>query len=133
MQTKVSLYQGNRLRNNREQKTRKNGFYSTKFGEDRHATLAMTERRSHYQHLNRVTARNEAVLLSVSDCPAVYTAIHFKQSPPGNHDAEGDKLFSQYIKDKTGSDFVFITKYPTAKRPFYAMHELTQQANLLTL
>ena len=67
--------QGNRLRNNREQKTRKNGFYSTKFGEDRHATLAMTERRSHYQHLNRVTARNEAVLLSVSDCPEARVAL----------------------------------------------------------
>ena len=59
-----------------------------------------------------------------------------KQSPPGNLDAEGEKLFSQYVKDKTGSDFVFITKYPAAKRPFYAMpdsqnNELTNSFDLL--
>ena len=33
------------------------------------SVIAMTEGRTHYQHLNRVTARNEAVFFSVSDCP----------------------------------------------------------------
>lgn len=28
---------------------------------------------------------------------------------------------SEYIKKTTGSDFVFVTHYPTSKRPFYAM------------
>jgi nondiscriminating aspartyl-tRNA synthetase len=34
---------------------------------------------------------------------------------------EEEVLISKYIKEKTGNDFVFITNYPEAKRPFYTM------------
>lgn len=34
---------------------------------------------------------------------------------------EEEKLLSQLIKEVTGSDFVFVTHYPSRKRPFYAM------------
>jgi nondiscriminating aspartyl-tRNA synthetase len=34
---------------------------------------------------------------------------------------EEEKLLSQLIKEETGSDFVFVTHYPSRKRPFYAM------------
>jgi len=34
---------------------------------------------------------------------------------------EEEKLLSQLIKKETGSDFVFVTHYPSRKRPFYAM------------
>ncbi len=44
-----------------------------------------------------------------------------KKSPVGNIDAEGEILFSQYVKEKYDSDFVFITKYPASKRPMYTM------------
>ncbi|MBC2581843.1 aspartate--tRNA(Asn) ligase [Clostridium sp. DJ247] len=44
-----------------------------------------------------------------------------KKSPVGNIDAEGEAIFSKYIKEKYDSDFVFLTKYPVAKRPMYAM------------
>lgn len=47
-----------------------------------------------------------------------------KKSPVGNIDAEGEKIFSKYIKDEYGSDFVFLTDYPVSKRPMYTMpHE----------
>ncbi|GAA0177993.1 aspartate--tRNA(Asn) ligase [Clostridium sediminicola] len=47
-----------------------------------------------------------------------------KQSPPGNLDGEGEKLFSKYVKDEYGCDFVFLTEYPISKRPMYTMpHE----------
>ena len=47
-----------------------------------------------------------------------------KQCPPGNLDADGEKIFSKYVKEKYGSDFVFLTEYPISKRPMYAMpHE----------
>ncbi|MDK2919466.1 MAG: nondiscriminating aspartyl-tRNA synthetase [Candidatus Petromonas sp.] len=44
-----------------------------------------------------------------------------KKSPVGNIDAEGEALFSQYVKEKYNSDFVFLTKYPASKRPVYTM------------
>lgn len=34
---------------------------------------------------------------------------------------EEEKLLCELIAEKTGSDFVFVTHYPAAKRPFYAM------------
>lgn len=34
---------------------------------------------------------------------------------------EEEKLICKWIKEKMGSDFVFITSYPSKKRPFYAM------------
>lgn len=34
---------------------------------------------------------------------------------------EEEKLLAEYIYEETGSEFVFVTNYPTEKRPFYAM------------
>jgi nondiscriminating aspartyl-tRNA synthetase len=36
-------------------------------------------------------------------------------------DPEGERLVSQYIKEQTGSEFVYITDYPWEKRPMYTM------------
>ncbi|HWT75827.1 MAG TPA: aspartate--tRNA(Asn) ligase [Mobilitalea sp.] len=36
---------------------------------------------------------------------------------------EEEKLLYELIKKETGSDFVFVTHYPTKKRPFYAMED----------
>lgn len=36
-------------------------------------------------------------------------------------DPEGEKLAGKYVKEKLNSDFVFITHYPQADRPFYTM------------
>jgi nondiscriminating aspartyl-tRNA synthetase len=49
---------------------------------------------------------------------------------------EEERLISQYAKDKWDADFVFVTHYPSAKRPFYAMNdpmrpELTLSFDLL--
>ena len=49
---------------------------------------------------------------------------------------EEEKLLSQLIKEETGSDFVFVTHYPSRKRPFYAMdneenQEVTESFDLL--
>ncbi|MEE1032021.1 MAG: aspartate--tRNA(Asn) ligase [Ruminococcus sp.] len=35
---------------------------------------------------------------------------------------EEEKLLSELVWKETGSEFVFVTHYPTAKRPFYAMN-----------
>jgi nondiscriminating aspartyl-tRNA synthetase len=34
---------------------------------------------------------------------------------------EEEKLLSELIKKRTGSEFIFVTHYPSKKRPFYAM------------
>ena len=34
---------------------------------------------------------------------------------------EEEKLLCRLIREKTGSEFVFVTHYPSRKRPFYAM------------
>lgn len=36
---------------------------------------------------------------------------------------EEEKLLCNLIREKTGSDFVFVTHYPSSKRPFYAMED----------
>jgi nondiscriminating aspartyl-tRNA synthetase len=37
---------------------------------------------------------------------------------------EEEKLLCEIIKKKTGSEFVFVTHYPSRKRPFYAMEDM---------
>lgn len=39
----------------------------------------------------------------------------------GDLDPEGEVLVSRYVKEKYGSDFVFLTHYPQSKRPMYTM------------
>lgn len=36
---------------------------------------------------------------------------------------EEERLLCELVKKKTGSEFVFVTHYPSAKRPFYAMED----------
>lgn len=41
----------------------------------------------------------------------------------GDFEPEEEKLLSEIIKKKTGSEFIFVTHYPSKKRPFYAMDD----------
>lgn len=74
--------------------------------------------------------------LELEEARRILLRRYEKQSPPGNLDPEGERLISDHVKKEAGSDFVFITKYPVAKRPFYAMpdkqkSELTNSFDLL--
>jgi nondiscriminating aspartyl-tRNA synthetase len=42
---------------------------------------------------------------------------------PYDLEPEEELLIGQYYKEETGSDFVFVTHYPSKKRPFYAMDD----------
>lgn len=45
-----------------------------------------------------------------------------KEGKPGiGLNTEAERLISEYVFNETGSEFVFITKYPLSERPFYAM------------
>lgn len=45
---------------------------------------------------------------------------------------EEEKLLSEIIKKRTNSDFVFVTHYPTKKRPFYAMEDVNNPSETLS-
>ncbi|MBQ7227284.1 MAG: aspartate--tRNA(Asn) ligase [Clostridia bacterium] len=54
----------------------------------------------------------------------------------GDLDPDGERLISEYVKEKYGSDFVFIIDFPTKSRAFYSMKkeddpELTKTYDLL--
>ena len=59
--------------------------------------------------------------ISLTDAQDILLKEFGKKSPVGNIDADGEKLFAKYVKDKYQSDFVFLTKYPASKRPVYTM------------
>ncbi|HBH13767.1 MAG: Aspartyl-tRNA synthetase [Clostridiales bacterium 38_11] len=59
--------------------------------------------------------------ITLSDAQSILLEKFGKKSPVGNIDAEGEKIFAQYVKDEYHSDFVFLTKYPASKRPLYTM------------
>lgn len=49
-------------------------------------------------------------------------------------DPEGERLIGEYVKERYGSDFVFLTHYPQSKRPMYTMpaeNGLTHSFDLL--
>ena len=51
-------------------------------------------------------------------------------------DAEGERLLGEIVKEKYGSEFVFVTLFPEQKRPFYHMkqendHSVTKSFDLL--
>jgi len=86
-----------------------------------------------FDHLNE-TCKNHLKILGIelpkinkiprvplSEAQKILLEEYDKKSPIGNIDAEGEALFSKYIKEKYDSDFVFLTKYPASKRPMYTM------------
>lgn len=46
-----------------------------------------------------------------------------KMKNPFDLEPEEEVLIGQYAKEEWGSDFVFVTHYPSKKRPFYAMDD----------
>lgn len=44
---------------------------------------------------------------------------------PNDLEPEEEQLIGRYFKEEYGSDFVFVTHYPSKKRPFYAMDDPT--------
>lgn len=81
-----------------------------------------------FEHINKVCYRELKTLqvepLKLQTIPILtyqesIELIGYKGKPGLTSEAE--KLISEYIYKQTGSEFVFITKYPISERPFYAM------------
>ena len=50
---------------------------------------------------------------------------------PYDLEPEEEMLIGRYFKEEAGADFVFVTHYPSRKRPFYAMDD--PEDNTVTL
>jgi nondiscriminating aspartyl-tRNA synthetase len=85
----------------------------------RHVMKYLTK---HYSHeLDMLNA----ILPDVGEIPALTffetLDILGKSHMQSDLDPADEVAVCEYVKAKYGSDFVFITKFPSAKRPFYAM------------
>ena len=62
----------------------------------------------------------------------VAKAYHREIKDMHDFEPEEEKLLCELIKKQTGSEFVFVTHYPSAKRPFYAMESKENPAETLS-
>lgn len=59
--------------------------------------------------------------IKLSEAFEILKKEYGKELEEGDIDAEGERLIGEYVKAKYGSDFVFLTHYPTAARAFYTL------------
>lgn len=57
---------------------------------------------------------------------------HRPMAEKEDFEPEEEKLLCQYVREHFGSDYVFVTHYPSAKRPFYAMDNPENPAETLS-
>ncbi len=62
----------------------------------------------------------------------VAKAYHREIKDRTDFEPEEEKLLCELIKKQTGSEFVFVTHYPSEKRPFYAMDSKENPAETLS-
>lgn len=92
------------------------------------------------QHIMKTLARDYAKELQILDVKLPKTeqipCVRFDEAKrlvsekydrairnPYDLEPEEESLISQYFKEEYGADFVFVTHYPSKKRPFYAMDD----------
>jgi len=51
------------------------------------------------------------------------TKFKYKPSDMKDFDPQEEELLGKYAKKELGSDFIFVTHYPSKKRPFYTMDD----------
>ncbi|MDE7298016.1 MAG: aspartate--tRNA(Asn) ligase [Lachnospiraceae bacterium] len=97
------------------------------------------------QHAGRELALRNVRLPEVGRIPAVRfheakeliaAKYHREIADYEDFEPEEERLLGELIRRETGSEFVFVTHYPSSKRPFYAMEtpgnpEVTESFDLL--
>jgi len=79
---------------------------------------------SELQHLGINLKFNPIPRITYSEAISIIRK-HTKYEKVGLN-TEAEKIISEYIFNETGSEFVFITKYPLSERPFYAMPSIEE-------
>ena len=83
-------------------------------------------------HLNEALTTSEVILntdkayvqlVKAKEMRKVAEKYHRQIRNPYDLEPEEEALIGQYYKEECGADFVFVTHYPSKKRPFYAMDD----------
>ncbi len=74
--------------------------------------------------------------ISMREAKEILAGMNVPSEKEGDLSPEEERKICEYVKNKEGNEFVFITEYPVAHRPFYHMHdeknpELTKSFDLL--
>ncbi|OGI13923.1 MAG: aspartate--tRNA(Asn) ligase [Candidatus Moranbacteria bacterium RIFCSPHIGHO2_01_FULL_54_31] len=59
--------------------------------------------------------------IRLADAVEILKREYGKETEGEDIDSEGERMISEYVAKTYGSDFIFLTHYPTAIRPFYSM------------
>lgn len=59
--------------------------------------------------------------MRLADAVEILKREYSKEVDGEDIDSEGERMIGEYVAKKYGSDFVFLTHYPRAIRPFYSM------------
>lgn len=75
--------------------------------------------------LNATVPRIEAIpAIKFMDAKSIIAAeFNRRITDYEDFEPEEEQLLCEYAKKKYGSDFIFVTHYPSSKRPFYAMDD----------
>ena len=83
-------------------------------------------------HLNEALTTSEVILntdkayvqlVKAKEMKKVAEKYHRQIRNPYDLEPEEEALIGQYFKEEYDADFVFVTHYPSKKRPFYAMDD----------
>jgi len=74
--------------------------------------------------------------ISMKDAKDILSKRGITGDKEGDLSPEEERAICEYVKEKHGHEFVFVTEYPVTVRPFYHMHDekdssLTKSADLL--
>jgi len=69
----------------------------------------------------KVPKRKKIPRIKLGEALKILEKEYGKKTMEFDIDPEGERLISEYAQKKWGSEFIFLTHYPRAKRPFYTM------------
>ena len=74
--------------------------------------------------------------ISMKKAKEILAELKVQSEKAGDLSPEEERKICEYVKEKEGHEFVFVTEYPVTVRPFYHMHDekdpaLTKSFDLL--
>ena len=102
-----------------------------KFEEEWVAYLIKRVKEKHGDEIKEVLGRDITVpttpfpRVSMDEAKKIIKSMNYEVPPEtkGDLDPTAERLLGKYFKEKAGSDFVFVTEFPTSIRPFYHMYK----------